>query len=222
MHYFLLVLPFLLIAMPALSQDEEDKRLWLKGAASVRLNDRMKLDLDSEGRFSNDRDGLYEIELNSLITYEVGNGVAIGGGYVRSTNYFHGTTIQAEDRFRAHVGVSGMAGPVELSGRVRLEYRLRSDGDDAGLRLRPQFKAVLPISRNVNLVASHESFFPLNDTDWGQRAGYQRMRNFVGVAWKTSERLSFEVGYVNEHDFGRARTPDVIGHALSISAMLGI
>lgn len=221
MRCFPFVLSSALIAAPAWARDE-DQQLWLKAAASVGLSDRTKLDLDAEGRFGNESDGLDELELGSLVTYAVADGVTLGGGYVRSTNYSHGHVTKSEDRLRLHFGMSGAVGRVKLSGRVRLEHRRRSDGDETGFRLRPQIKASLPVGGSFSLVASHESFILLNDTDWGQRSGYQRMRNFAGVAWRANGKWSFEAGYMNQYDPGRNRAPDAMAHALSISATLNL
>lgn len=221
MRYSPLVLSIALVTTPAWARDE-DQQLWLKGAVSVGLGDRMKLDFDVESRFSNDSNGLDEIELGSMVTYTVAKGVAIGGGYVRSMDYLHGDVTRTEDRLRVHFGASGTVGPARLSGRVRLEHRKRSDGDDAGFRLRPQIKATLPVGGAFSLVASHESFILLNDTDWGQRTGYQRMRNFAGVTWRASERWSAEAGYMNQYDFGRNGASDAMTHALSVSVLLNL
>lgn len=215
------ILSLTLIAAPAWAR-EDDEELWVKGAVSVKLNGDTKLDLDAEGKFGNDVGGLYEIELSSLVTHEVAEGITIGAGYVRSLDYDRGTLTRTENRFRTHLGVASAVGPVKLSGRVRLEYRLRSDGNDAGFRLRPQIKATLPLARAFSLIASHESFFPLNNTDWGQRAGYQRMRNFAGVVWKVSDTVSIETGCMNEYNFGRDRNPDAMSNALSLSATLSL
>lgn len=221
MRYSPFVLSIALVATPAWARDE-DQQLWLKAAVSVGLGDRMELNLDTESRFSNDSNGLDEIELGGMVTYALAKGGSIGGGYVRSMDYPHGDVTRTEDRLRVHFGASGTVGPAKLSGRVRLEHRQRSDGDDAGFRLRPQIKATLPVGGPFSLVASHESFILLNNTDWGQRTGYQRMRNFAGVALRARERWSIEAGYMNQYDFGRNRAPDAMTHALSVSLMLSL
>jgi hypothetical protein len=221
MRYSPFVLSLALVAAPAWARDE-DQQLWLKAAISVGLGDRMKLDLDAESRFGNDSNGLDEVELGGMVTYAVAKGVTVGGGYVRSTDYLDGDVYRTEDRLRAHFGVSGTVGSARLSARVRLEHRQRSDGDDVGFRLRPQIKATVPIGGPFSLVASHESFILLNDTDWGQRTGYQRMRNFAGVTWTASRKWSVEAGYMNQYDFGRNRASDKMTHALSVSATLNL
>ena len=216
MHrYTLAALAALCTATPAIAQ-EEDQELWLTGAATVKLADRTKLEFDTVTRFGNDAGGLYEIEINSLLVHELGGGLSVGGGYTRNINYSHGDVTNTENRLRAQVGLAGNVGPVKLSGRVRLEMRFRSDGADTGYRLRPQVKATLPVGGPFSLVASHESFVTLNDTDWRQRAGHERMRNFAGLNWKASKRVAFELGYMNQYNFRRAPARHVMDHVLSI------
>lgn len=219
----LLICVFSLLLPTAALAQEEDQELWLTGAASVKLGERTKFEFDTVSRFGNDPGGLYEVEINTLVAHEVAKGITIGGGYVRNINYSRGTVTRTEDRLRAQVGLSGNAGSVKLSGRLRIEQRWRSDGDDTGYRLRPQIKATLPFGdSDFSLVGSHESLIPLNDTDWGEEAGYDRMRNFVGVNWKASKLVSIETGYLNQYRFGRGGDRDVMDHALAVSVGLSL
>lgn len=219
MRSILLALPILIAATPALAQDE-DQEMWLAAAAGFRLGSGLRLELDTVSRFSADQGGLYEIELNSLLTHEIAKGITIGAGYVRNTNYSRGDVTRTEDRLRAHLGVVRDIGPLTLSGRVRLEYRMRSDGTDTGWRLRPFIKATLPVGGPFSLVASHESFVPLNDTDWRQRAGYERMRNMAGLSIKANRTLTIDAGYINQYNFSRGDGRDILDHALMTGIVL--
>lgn len=222
MRSILLALPLALAASPALAQ-EEDSELWLTGGGSVAVGEKTEIDFESVNRFSDDSGGLYEIELMGGVTQEVAKGLTLHGGYVRVVNYSRGTVTRTEDRFRIQLGLSRTLGTVKLSGRVRLEHRSRSDGDDTGYRLRPQIKASLPLGESdFSLVGSHESLIPLNDTDWGEEGGYDRMRNLIGVNWKASKQVSIEAGYLNQYRFGRGGDRDVMDHALSVSLGLSL
>lgn len=221
MRSILLATPVLILAAPAMAQDA-DSELWLTGSAKVGLAQSTSLELESVNRFSDDAGGLYEIELAAGLAQQIGDGLSLGGGYVRVVNYSRGTVTRTEDRWRVQLGVSGNAGPVKLSGRMRLEHRSRSNGNDTGFRLRPQVKATLPIDPAFSLVASHESFLPLNDTDWGQRDGYERMRNMIGLSWKAGGGVSVEAGYLNQYGFGRNGARDVMDNVLSISVGLSL
>ena len=196
---------------------QEDQELWLTTAATIKLADKTKFETDVVARFGNDADGLYEVEVNAMLLQDVGGGITLGGGYTRAVNYSNGNVTRTQDRLRAQVGMAGALGKLKLPGRARLEYRMRSDGDDEGFRLRPQVKATLPIGGPFSLVGQHESFILLNDTDWGQIAGYERMRNFAGINWKLNKTVAVEAGYLNQYNFGRDIRRDVMDHALTFS-----
>lgn len=219
MRSILIAFP-LLIAAPAWAQDT-DSELWLTGTGEVALGEGTAAAAEWINRFSDDSDGLYEIELAASLKHKLGGGWSVGGGYVRVINYADGDVTRTEDRFRADGSYATRAGPFGLSARLRLEHRIRSDGDDIGYRLRPSIEATLPLGDSAfELFASHESFLPLNDTDWGENAGYDRMRNAVGISWKASKAIGFEAGYLNQYRFGRGVARDTMDHAFTLS--LGI
>ena len=214
--------PLLLLPTAAMAQDH-DSELWITGSAKIAVSDPTDVEFESINRFSDDSGGLYEIELAGSVAHEISKGVTLGGGYVRVVNYSRGKVTRTEDRFRVQLGLSGNAGPFKLSGRMRLEHRSRSDGDDTGYRLRPQIKASLPLGKSdFSLVGSHESLIALNDTDWGEKAGYDRMRNMVGVNWKASKLLSIEGGYLNQYRFARGNSRDTMDHALAVTVGLSL
>jgi hypothetical protein len=75
---------------------------------------------------------------------------------------------------------SGIAGQI----RVRAEQRFRSG--DVGFRLRVFLRLSVPLvqDRSLYFVLWDEFFTPLNDTNWGQRAGFDQNRVFVGLGWQ--------------------------------------
>jgi hypothetical protein len=93
---------------------------------------------------------------------------------------------------------SGIGGQV----RVRLEQRFRtSGGGDVGLRLRVFLRGQVPLvpDRSVLFVLWDETFVPLSDADWGQRAGFDQNRLFVGLAWQAvPATLRLELGAMSQ------------------------
>lgn len=89
----------------------------------------------------------------------------------------------------------------ELSSRTRLEQRWRSDGNGMGWRLREMLryeKPLKPDSQAVNALVYAEGFAALNSTDWGQRAGFDQLRSFVGAEVKLMGKSTAEIGYLNQ------------------------
>ncbi|MCM8729626.1 DUF2490 domain-containing protein [Hephaestia sp. GCM10023244] len=223
MRTLLMVAPLLALALPAHAQTT-DSQVWTTVEASTRLDDGLKLTLEAVGRFGDDAGGLYEAEFGGWLGFDVGGGVTISTGYVRVPGYAHGALSKMEDRPRQQISFPlGRIGGGTLSGRVRLEERLRRDGDDIGLRLRPQIKYALPLSAGSKtaLVLSHESFIQVNDTDWGQTSGYARMRNAIGIKTPINKQIAVEAGYLNQYDFGMHGARDKMAHVATVSLSLG-
>jgi hypothetical protein len=216
MRSILIAFP-LLIAAPALAQDA-DSELWLTATGEVAVGENTSITVESINRFSDDSGGLYEIELSAGIEQQVGGGWWVGGGYVRVVNYARGNVTRTEDRLRVQGGFSTNAGPFKLSGRLRLERREASTGNEIGYRLRPNIKAALPLGRSdFRLFAAHESFFVLKDTDWGENAGHDRMRNSVGISWKASKAINVEGGYLHQYRMPRNGRASATDHALTLT-----
>jgi len=70
---------FALMALPATAHASEDEQLWTTTSATVKLSDHWRLQQEIVARFSNDRDGLYEIESNTLVGYKLDKQVTLVG-----------------------------------------------------------------------------------------------------------------------------------------------
>jgi hypothetical protein len=210
---YLILLPLLGLAAPAQAQ-VEDNEIWLTAGASVPLAEATKLGLEVTSRFSDDDGGLYEIEMSGLLIREVAKGVEIGVGYVRTPNYSRGTVTRMENRGRQQITAKfGKVAGGSLSGRFRIEERFRRGSDDMGVRLRPYLKYSLPLGQGATaLVVSHESFLNLDDTDWGQIGGYERMRNLVGISTPLTKGVTLETGYLNQYRFAQGGSRDTMDH----------
>lgn len=114
-------------------------------------------------------------------------------------------------------------GAVKLQVRARLEERWRpAAGDDVGLRARLLARVTVPLSARWLVAVWDEGFVALNDTGWGQRAGFDQNRFFVGPgAWAIPARLRFELGYFNQY-LHRAGDPrgDLVNHAAMLNTYL--
>lgn len=201
----LFVIPLLLLAAPAHAGSEDDSQVWLRAGASGTIAGQVRGSLETVLRFGNDPDGLYEAEYGASLGYEVVKGVTMWAGYIRVPSYGRADN-RNEDRFRQQLTFPvGQVGGGRLSGRLRVEERDVSTGDDLGIRLRPYLQWSRPVraGSKTNLVLSHESFVNLNSTDWGQRDGYDRMRNIVGIAFPLTKAVTADVGYLNQYGFVR-------------------
>ncbi|MEO6092914.1 MAG: DUF2490 domain-containing protein [Novosphingobium sp.] len=193
------------LAVPA--HAKEDTQLWLTGATNVKLSDKLRLSEELIARFSDDRNGLYELENNLLLGYVVAPKVTVWGGYTHAPLYSAGRFIQMEHRAREQVTFDNIAklGPGTLSVRMRFEQRWREGLPGTAWRMRPYIRYAVPIANHgkTTLNLSHESFVNLNKVAFQKASGEDRMRNMIAIRTPLSKQLGLEVGYLNQYTLVR-------------------
>jgi hypothetical protein len=201
---------FLLLATTAAAASSpalaaSDEQLWTSGSVNVKISDHWRLQQEVTGRWSDKKDGLYEIESNTLLGYRVNKIVTLWAGYTHDPQYSGGDFTVMEHRAREQVTFDGFAriGKGKLNGRVRFEQRWRDGVDGTGWRFRPYLKYSVPIAGKTALNLSSEPFFNLNTTTFQRQSGLDRVRNMVTLSTPLSSRLSGEAGYLNQHGFVR-------------------
>jgi hypothetical protein len=201
---------------------KSDSQLWTNGAVNVKLSDKWRLQEEVTARWSDNRNGLYEIESNTLFGYKLNKVVTVWAGYTHNPQYSAGDFTVMEHRAREQVTFDGFAeiGGGKLNGRIRTEQRWRNNVDGTGWRLRPYLKYSLPIHGKTALNLSTEPFFNLNTTPFQKRTGLDRVRNLVTVSTPLTKTLSGELGYLNQHGFvknGPDTSDNVAYFGLSLS-----
>lgn len=212
-----------LVSTPAAASD--DSQIWANTTATVKLSDKWRFSEDVTVRFSDRRNGLYEVEMNSLLGYVVAKGVTVWGGYTHDPNYSGGHFTVMEHRAREQVTFDKLAqiGGGKLSGRLRLEQRWREGFDGTGWRVRPYAKYSLPLRKGgkTALVLSSEFFFNLNTNGFQRTDGLDRTRMFIGISTPVARNIAAEAGYLNQHTFVR-HARDTDDHVASISLSLSL
>ncbi|HKU92878.1 MAG TPA: DUF2490 domain-containing protein [Sphingomicrobium sp.] len=190
------------LATPAVAATS-DSQLWTNLNLNVKISDRWRLSEEGTVRFSDNRNGLYELEVNSLLGYRLNKMVTLWAGYTHNPQYASGDFTVMEHRAREQATFDGFAklGGGKLNGRVRFEQRWREHVDGTGWRLRPYLKYSVPIAGKTALNLSSEPFFNLNTTPFQKRTGLDRVRNLVTVSTPLTKALSGEIGYLNQHGF---------------------
>ncbi|MFN3799368.1 MAG: DUF2490 domain-containing protein, partial [Sphingobium yanoikuyae] len=194
-----------LMALPATAHASEDEQLWTTTSATVKLSDHWRLQQEIVARFSNDRNGLYEIESNTLIGYKLDKQVTVWAGYTHDPQYDGGDFTVMEHRVREQVTVDNILklGPVSVSARMRMEQRWREGIDGTAWRLRPYVKLTMPFKEGgkTALILSHESFIDLNKTNFQRVQGEERMRNMIAITTPLAKNVNAEIGYLHQHGF---------------------
>ena len=198
-----------LAAVPANAAAKSDSQLWTNANVTVKISDHWRISQEGTVRFSDRRNGLYEVESNSLLGYRLNKIVTAWAGYTHNPQYAAGDFTVMEHRAREQVTFDGFAliGKSKLNGRIRLEQRWREHVDGTAWRMRPSLKYSLPIAGKTALNLSTEPFINLNTTPFQGRTGLDRMRNLISVSTPLSKQLTGEVGYMNQHGFVR-NAPD--------------
>ncbi|MDB5662876.1 MAG: hypothetical protein JWN59_1214 [Sphingomonas bacterium] len=211
------------VSLPAVAQARHDTQLWGGGSATVKLGDRFRVSQDITVRLSDNRHGLYEVELNTLLGYALTKDVVVWAGYTHDPNYTGGDFAVMEHRGRQQITVDNILkiGRGTVSGRVRLEQRWREHIEGTAWRLRPFVRFRLPLAQGgrTMLVLSHESFIDLDRTSFQTVQGEERMRNLVALSVPIAKQVDAEIGYLNQHAFIR-HGPDNDDNVASVALNL--
>ncbi|WP_010544461.1 DUF2490 domain-containing protein [Sphingomonas elodea] len=210
--------PLLILGVPPAWAQQEDGQLWEQVNVVAPITPTVRLTLEQIARGSDRQGGIYTTEYGGILGWQIAKGVEIGAGYRRVG--FHNRNLAAdEDRLRQHIVVTSG----RFAGRLRLDERLSTVGRGIGLRLRPLLRYNLPLGRpRLALFASHESFLLLNTTSWGQRAGYERMRNILGLAVPFGKGVNADIGYLNQYRLARNGARAQMDHALSVQLTVNL
>jgi len=187
----------LLAGLPSIAQ-ADDAQLWLSANARGPVAGRVELGVETIERFGrDDTGGLYESENIAMLGYRFDH-ATLSAGYVRDIVYSGGSAA-IEQRARQDLNMDDVAtiGPLVVDARLRTEERWRDGLGGTGVRLRPFVRLALPVAAGLRLLASHESFVNLGGGA-GQRGGYDRARNFLGIGVPFTKRLGAEIGYLNQ------------------------
>jgi hypothetical protein len=187
----------LLATLPSIAH-ADDGQVWITAGARGPVAGRVELGVETIERFGRDGEGgLYESENNAMLGYRFDH-ATLAAGYVRDIVY-HGGSAAIEQRARQDLTFDRIAaiGPVRIGARMRVEERWRDGLGGTGVRLRPFVRLMLPVAGKLNLLASHESFVNMGGGA-GQRGGYDRARDFLGLGVPLTKGVGLEVGYLNQ------------------------
>jgi hypothetical protein len=193
-----------LLVLPS-AAEADDGQVWLSANARGPVAGRVELGIETTERFGREGEGsLYESENIAMLGLRFDR-ATLAAGYVRDIVY-HGGSATIEQRARQDLNVDHIVriGPLGVGVRLRMEERWREGSSGTGVRIRPFVRLTLPVTGKLNLLASHESFVNLGGGA-GQRGGYDRARNFLGLGVPLTKRVGIEIGYLNQWTRG-ART----------------
>lgn len=216
-----MLLAVIAVADPAEAAPTTDVQGWTALQLSGPIAGKLVMWLDLTLRASENTRGIYQIEPVIGVGVRVTRAVIVTVGHGRILNRSVEGTENHEDRYLQQVQAKlGSIAGGALAMRARVEERRLSGARDTGLRARGQLRWVRPSGqRGTSAVLWHESFVILNNTDWGPPAGWNQMRNFVGLRRTIAPHLDVEGGYLNQYT-KQVRRADTIDHVASVTMAL--
>lgn len=102
---------------------------------------------------------------------------------------------------------------VEFVSRSRLEQRKNVDSTKLANRFRQRFTLKLPLSLGPRyyFVIADEMFIQLNQPDWVSQRVFSENRAAIGIEGPINKVASYEVGYLNQYQFGN---PNQMGNVV--------
>ncbi|MEH3146512.1 MAG: DUF2490 domain-containing protein [Methylobacterium frigidaeris] len=201
-------LSFAASALPCAAQVAADEQLWVNATVLGGV-DRFAHFAEVQPRFDQGISRLGQLVLRPAIGWKLGDRLAIYQGYAHVETSPPGARAFSEDRSFQQVSWEvGRFMGVNVSSRTRFEQRWQSNGRDAGFRMRELLRASYPLTESgggISALGWVETFVALNDTDWGARAGLDRVRTFVGLEIPVAGKSTIEIGYMNQTVNARAR-----------------
>jgi hypothetical protein len=213
----------LVSAAPAAAVDQ-DVGSWLIvvaqgdfGGVSPRL-ERLKYFFDPQVRLLGDKDGFSEALIRPALGWGIFDRGAIWAGYTYVRSRPASGSDTTEHQSWQQFTWSEPSGAFTRLWRTRLEQRFRTDSDEVGVRLRQLFRTSVPIRDGspLSVTVWDEVFFHLRDTDWGQQAGFDENRFFIGMAWRYAPKVGgiVEIGYMNRY-IEKLAAPNRLEHIVS-------
>ena len=93
---------FLILASGRAEAARDDSQVWTTANATVKLSDKWRLSQEFVGRFSDNRNGLYEIEAVTMLGYKPSKDITIAAGYVHNPQYSSGDFTASRQPWRSH------------------------------------------------------------------------------------------------------------------------
>lgn len=209
----------LLAAVPAAaSAQEQDGEAWASFWAYGPVSGKLLGWVDGSLRMSDRGTDSPTVLIRPLVGVQASKTLSLWGGYTFTTSNPIGRLATHEHRAvqQALWNVGKVAGGTLVS-RTRLEQRWVEGRAGTGHRLRQMLRYTTPIDRQKTLfVLSSESFVAFNSTPFGQVAGFDQVRNFVGVNVPLAPKLTADIGYMNRY-IRRRDAEDRMDHIVPVT-----
>ncbi|CAN4273644.1 Protein of unknown function DUF2490 [Methylophilaceae bacterium] len=196
---------------------EEDGRAWINLQANGPTGvDNLRWYVEVQPRFREELKERDQFFFRPAVYYAIAPKTSLWLGYVYVRNYTSNPVIESEHRYWQQLlhefePING----VRFRSMTRFEQRNFEGANDTGYKLRQRFTLNFPIENypNLSTLVFDEYHLNLNETDYGARSGFDQNRLFAGFAWKSSQQILVEFGYLNQ--YVNLRNEDAMNHILA-------
>ena len=150
------------------------------------------------------------------VGYRITESTTLFQGYAGITNY---DPVRTEHRLFQELLSRFSYDSFRYAHRFRFEQRLLDGIEEVGLRARSFSRFIAPLYEKLSIAVNEELFVNLNDAGQGPQAGFDQNRLFLGVNYKVSSNLSFDIGYQNQYVGRRGGRDDFSNHILFLGAL---
>jgi hypothetical protein len=222
MFRIVLAVLFLTLASRAHAETREDEQVWVNLTAMGGVSGKLVYFAELQPRIGEGVSRLDQLILRGALGIKLSRNITLYQGYAHvAVPVDGGRDVNEERSFQQLSWILARGTGSEFSSRTRLEQRWRSNGSDLGWRLREMLRyehAFNPRHHGPNALVYSELFVALDDTDWGARAGFDQIRNFIGLEIPVGGASTIEAGYLNQLiDQSRVSR---MNHVLSLSLFL--
>ena len=210
---------FLLSPAIVLADTETKSSLWTMSLNRFQFTEQYRGFLDIQPRFTvedvpgGDNGSIDTVLIRGALGYQLNSNLGIYQGYAIIPTY---DPDRVEHRsFQELLAKQSLIGASVLVHRLRFEQRFIEGVNDTSLRFRYFARFTYPLNGihdNLSLAINEEVFIHLNDTDGGPQSGFNQNRLFIGLNYKVSRNLAFEVGYQNQYVAGQRSADNAVNH----------
>ena len=218
-HYLCFLGAVLLSPAIVLADTETKSSLWTMSLNRFQFTEQYRGFLDIQPRFTvedvpgGDNGSIDTVLIRGALGYQLNSNLGIYQGYAIIPTY---DPDRVEHRsFQELLAKQSLIGASVLVHRLRFEQRFIEGVNDTSLRFRYFARFTYPLNGihdNLSLAINEEVFIHLNDTDGGPQSGFNQNRLFIGLNYKVSRNLAFEVGYQNQYVAGQRSADNAVNH----------
>lgn len=159
------------------------------------VSEKMKVNLDLQGRVSQNLTNADQIFVRPSVGYQLTPAFSVWQGYTWAPKFNDG--FQNENRVWQQALFEHSYKEMAITHRIRLEERFIAGVPGTALRARHMLRLSKPFGKKKRwyLLTSNEFFVNVNSRPGGPQSGFDQNRSFIGLGRKLNKQMSLEAGY---------------------------